>query len=704
MLKRRNYLPLFVLGLTSMTTQVLLLRHFLDAFSGNELIIGIFLANWMFLTGAGAWLARKFPGVFSSPSRLNLAFILLGTLPIVTLILLELGRIAIFPPGALVGFYQVLIFSFVIQLPFCLLSGWLFPTLVDKIKEPTEDTPAYAYLWESLGSFAGVLVFTVILLCFSLTVNILYLVLIINLFLAYYISKEQNNKKLRNIDLIVWGVITFLLTSSNPDKTLTRYRYKGQHVLEQKESPYGKLVVTESGGQKNFYENGLPLFSGNDAISREESVHYAMLQPEAPQKVLLISGGLSGQINEILKYPSVESIDYLELNSELIKLGQKYQLISKDPRVRVIPGDARHYLKESHEKYDIVLVQLADPVTAQLNRYYTYEFFRELLKNLSSQAVVSISLRSTADYVNSISRQTNSVIYNSLILSFKNVLIIPGNRNYFLASDATLSLKIGELADKRKITTDYVNSSYLQDDLMEQRSNLILSKMDSTAGLNRDFHPRAYLHETSLYLLAFNTHWIIPAGVVLILLVIYLIRIRRARISLFVTGFTASALSFMMMMAFQAIYGYVYLMAGVFISLFMLGAAGGCWVYPLLWKRNLAPGPAWVQVYLGGFVILVMMFLLGYREVFHSDFLILIIFLLMSMLSGSLTGMQFSAVAALEDTPPGRMTSDIYSAEMIGSALGVLAVATLLFPLVGLVWVCLGLGLVNFVIGFMMFE
>jgi len=44
-------LLLFVLGLSSIMSQVLILREFLIAFGGNELIIGIFLSIWMLTTG-----------------------------------------------------------------------------------------------------------------------------------------------------------------------------------------------------------------------------------------------------------------------------------------------------------------------------------------------------------------------------------------------------------------------------------------------------------------------------------------------------------------------------------------------------------------------------------------------------------------------------------------------------------------------------
>ena len=55
-----NFLKIsaFLLGSTSIIAQVILLREFLSVFSGNELVIGLVLANWMILTGLGAYLGQ----------------------------------------------------------------------------------------------------------------------------------------------------------------------------------------------------------------------------------------------------------------------------------------------------------------------------------------------------------------------------------------------------------------------------------------------------------------------------------------------------------------------------------------------------------------------------------------------------------------------------------------------------------------------
>ena len=63
------------LGISSIITQIILIREFLSVFYGNELILGIILANWLLLTGLGAYLGKfsekmqqRIPGADKDPS------------------------------------------------------------------------------------------------------------------------------------------------------------------------------------------------------------------------------------------------------------------------------------------------------------------------------------------------------------------------------------------------------------------------------------------------------------------------------------------------------------------------------------------------------------------------------------------------------------------------------------------------------------
>lgn len=45
---------LFALGFSAVITQLTLMRELLCVYSGNELVVGVVLGNWLLLTGLGA--------------------------------------------------------------------------------------------------------------------------------------------------------------------------------------------------------------------------------------------------------------------------------------------------------------------------------------------------------------------------------------------------------------------------------------------------------------------------------------------------------------------------------------------------------------------------------------------------------------------------------------------------------------------------
>ena len=105
-----------------------------------------------------------------------------------------------------------------------------------------------------------------------------------------------------------------------------QHQFQNQEILYHKDTPYGKIAVTKFADQINFYDNGVFQFSDDNIITSEEGVHYGMIQHPAPKHVLLISGGASGMIQEILKY-DIESLDYVEQNPAEASIATTKQIL-----------------------------------------------------------------------------------------------------------------------------------------------------------------------------------------------------------------------------------------------------------------------------------------------------------------------------------------------------------------------------------------
>ena len=152
-------------------------------------------------------------------------------------------------------------------------------------------------------------------------------------------------------------------------------------------------MVTRSAGQYHFIENGVPLFSTHNVERVEETVHYAMAQRPAAPGGCCWSPAASRAPPARSSSTRVAAVDYVELDPLVIEVARR--LLPErlaDPRIHVIHTDGRLHVKRSREQYDVVIVDVPDPSTSQINRFYTREFFAEVRRMLVPGGVVSFSL------------------------------------------------------------------------------------------------------------------------------------------------------------------------------------------------------------------------------------------------------------------------------------------------------------------------
>jgi spermidine synthase len=689
----------FIIGFTTMITQIIIIRTFLSIFRGNELIIGIILANWMLLTGLGAWGGRKVLNTDNKPLFVFVTHLLLGLLPLVTAFFIYYLRSSFFPPGALVSLMGVFLSSFLLLIPFCLLSGVMFTFFSAQLSAlGYSNQISSVYTIDAIGSIVGGLFFNFLLIFIFNAIFSLKVLMIINFGVALYLSYRINNSIYPRIIGIIAIVFAGIVLIFDVNGFALSYIYKNQNIVDQTETPYGKIVVTEMAEQYNFFENAIPIFSTDNTIASEENVHYVMLQHPNPENVLLISGGYDGAMQEVLKY-NIKSLDYVEINPSLLKLGNKYSKdIANNKKVQVINQDARLFLRNYTKVYDVVIINLPDPLNTHINRYYTLEFFEELKEKLSPSAAISISLSSSANFLNDESREAHTSLYSTLNLIFENVMVIPGTRNYFIASDGIVSSEISKLTRIKNISNTYINPNYIDDELINERRQKIEQAIAGNILINYDFLPIPYLLQLNRWLDNFKINAIVVAILLLLVLLIILPRLHIVNIGLFTTGFSASSLEIILMIAFQIFYGYIYFMLGIFITIFMIGLVTGSLIIVKKIQINYK-NFSLIQYAVGILAIIVPIVLSSLKLNQPGSFITHSIFIVFILITGILTGIQFTIGTRLRIETISNTAATAYGSDLLGSAIGALLVVALLIPILGIIKVCLILGILNFITG-----
>ncbi len=344
-LKFRDSVPLLALGFTALISQVIFLREFLSVFNGNELVIGIIFACWMLLTGLGALLGRASLPLNRKNNIQISGFFLLGLLPMLTVFIIRFLKNVLFPVGSMAGIAGILIFSASVLLLFCLLSGFLFTRLtVELSRKYGANLLGRSYAIESIGSIAGGVLFSFLLVYLLGTFQILFLMLIINLSVAI-IMNMAGRKWILFAGFISTRVfvLVFILDLDLRTRSLL---FPNQTTIETLDTPYGNIVVTETGDQVTIYENGNPVSISSDVSAVEEDVHYAMVQHNHPDTVLVLSGDLAGITSEIAKYP-VRHADYVELNPWITRIRSKHLGHPEYPWLNILHADGRKFIRNS---------------------------------------------------------------------------------------------------------------------------------------------------------------------------------------------------------------------------------------------------------------------------------------------------------------------------------------------------------------------
>lgn len=360
--------------------------------------------------------------------------------------------------------------------------------------------------------------------------------------------------------------------------------------------------------------------------------------------------------------------------------------------------DPSLFIKKTKKKYDIIIVDLPGPVNAGLNRFYTVEFAQSLKKVISINGFVCLKMPSTYNYISKTVSVTQSIVFNSLKTVFDNVKIVPGEFNYFIASDENIRLDFTNLIQLKNINNDYVNEYYLDDYLILARSDYINSNLDSSAPVNQDFKPIAYFNSVLHRLSYFRFNYKIIVIIFCLLLIALFIILKPVSLGLFTVGFTATSLEYIILFTFQVIYGYVFQMIGIIVMIFMAGLAVGSYYGNKIIKTNVFKSFVNYQSILGllSFVLVIVFVFL--KEFALRPIIIHIIFICLTLSFSVITGLLFSVSTKIRINSIIDTAAKRYSVDLLGSAIGILLTSILLVPLIGIIYSLIFLAILNLLV------
>jgi len=739
----------FFLGVFSITAQTLITREFLVTVHGHEFILGVLFFNW--LTGiflgslTGAVVKKSFPGrTFSFPLSL---VCLCSIFPLVITAIRFLPSLSATPVGASIGFFKIFFFSALSIIPLAFFIGLTFPLAagwqtrdIDRGEERVRRI-SLIYIIEALGFLLGGVTYTLVLAGrFSpyavipfISLPLLYAALIL-------VWPKKRCLPLVLILLAMAGqallLLPFMAGKIDRFTALKRWRSLSPVPLVYSvASRYQDISVSHLAGQYQLYLDSHFAAAFPEADDNRILAAHLVCQHPDPKRILIIGDALTGLARYLLDY-RIQEVTMVEIDPEVPKtirkfLPQEEQAILLNPRLKILIEDGRRLVKKLTWKgpaYDIIFLNLPEPSTLQLNRYYTREFFVDAAKILNPSGYLAFRLTSSENYGQGLVTDYTASLYQTLKTVFPAIAVSPGPTNFLFAS-----------RDRGAISTDpaVLARRFLKTGMVPKKLGLIFYSLyppEKTGfirqalenspryAINRDEFPRAPFYFSKIlgwygganldrflgllekikseYLLLF-------LAIFFLVCLVYIGRKRGpgekkkifSRLILFSvasTGLLGITLELVMLYTFQVAFGTIYHLLGVIIGIFMgglpLGALLGNKLLSASRENRDSAALRWLILLQVGLCLLSLV--IGHLAAWLSagTFGSLVFIMLLTFLAGFFPGLVFPLSLAFGlhyDTNVERAAGTINAVDHLGAALGALLFGALLLPLLGVSAVCL---------------
>lgn len=172
------------------------------------------------------------------------------------------------------------------------------------------------------------------------------------------------------------------------------FSIKVSRQLYSARSPYQQIDFFQSEEFGTFFTlDGLMMVTEKDEFMYHDMItHVPMaVRPDA-KHALVIGGGDGGTVRELTRYPSLETIDMVDIDEMVVRACQKYlpltaSMLDKDPRISLYFEDGIAFIEKAEKKYDIILVDSTDPIGPG-EGLFTMDFYRNCFEHLSDNGIL----------------------------------------------------------------------------------------------------------------------------------------------------------------------------------------------------------------------------------------------------------------------------------------------------------------------------
>ncbi|MFC2035340.1 polyamine aminopropyltransferase [Chloroflexota bacterium] len=177
------------------------------------------------------------------------------------------------------------------------------------------------------------------------------------------------------------------------EEVLYTKQTKLQHMEIIRTGSFGKCLVLDGKMQSSEVD---------EFIYHEALVQPAMIAHPCPEIVFIAGGGEGATLREVLSHSTVKRVVMIDVDKEVIAACKRFlpnysHGAFKDERTELHHVDAREYLANCGEAFDIIIVDLPEPIEGgPACLLYTQEFYQLIRERLTANGIISVQAGSAS--------------------------------------------------------------------------------------------------------------------------------------------------------------------------------------------------------------------------------------------------------------------------------------------------------------------
>jgi spermidine synthase len=285
------------------------------------------------------------------------------------------------------------------------LVGLEIPLLMRIVRDRYDfrDVIAHVLTFDYLGALGASLLFPILLVPRLGLVRSAMLFGIINagvaLWTTYlFASQLSATRALRIVCVVVLLGLAVGMAQAKHITSTAEDNIYADEIIFARDTRYQHMVLTRFKDDLRLFLNSHLQFSSRDEYRYHEAlIHPGLASVSVPRRVLVLGGGDGLAVREILKYPQIESITLVDLDSEMTKLFSTHALLTQlnqkslqSPRLHLVTADAFPWVDSNTDSFDFIVIDFPDPTNYSLGKLYSTAFYRAAARHLSTQGVMVV--------------------------------------------------------------------------------------------------------------------------------------------------------------------------------------------------------------------------------------------------------------------------------------------------------------------------